>query len=89
MILGQHPAILKEIKGKAAKVLFSSKSYEQIMEQMAKDAKKKVMLVTARELIIIGIKAKEVNETFIKVAVNTLYDDKLLVKHEQFKVLIV
>jgi hypothetical protein len=59
------------------------------MEQMAKDAKKKVMVVTARELIIIGIKVKEVNETFIKVAVNTLYDDKLLAKHEQFKVLIV
>lgn len=89
MILGQHPAILQEIKVKAAKVLFSNNSYEQIMEQMAKDAKKKVMLVTARELIIIGIKVKEVNETFIKVAVNTLYDDKLLAKHEQFKVLIV
>lgn len=89
MILGQHPAILQEIKVKAAKVLFSNNSYEQIMEQMAKDAKKKLMLVTARELIIIGIKVKEVNETFIKVAVNTLYDDKLLAKHEQFKVLIV
>jgi hypothetical protein len=45
------------MKNKAAKVLFMNVGYEKIIEQMCKDAKKKVMLVTARELIVIGIKA--------------------------------
>ncbi len=56
---------------------------------MAKDSKKKVMLVTARELIVIGLKAKEVNETHIKIAVNSLYNEMFQAKHEQFKVLAV
>jgi len=56
---------------------------------MAKDAKKKVMLVTARELIVIGMKAKEVNETHLKVAVSSLYNEIFQAKHEQFKVLAV
>jgi hypothetical protein len=74
---------------RAAKVLFLNVGYEKIMDQMAKDAKKKAMLVTAREIVLIGIKAKEVFETDLKVAVNSLYNEKFLVKHEQFKILAV
>lgn len=87
MILSKHSEIVQEMKVKAAKVLFSNVEYDTIMDQMVKEPKNKVSLIKAREIIVIGLRAIEVNETHIKVAVNALYNEEHQAKHEQFKTL--